>query len=62
MGARVKKRAGGAMKPIREYWPKHPSGHSGEKQRRNGEGEQEMLHHVGAEEIVVAQVVNRTIE
>jgi len=31
-------------------------------QRRHREGEQKMLHHVGAEEIVVAQVVNRTIE
>ena len=47
---------------IREYWPKHPSGHAGEQERRHCEGEQEMLHHVRAEEVVVTQVVNWTIE
>ena len=47
---------------IREGRPKHPARHARQQQRRNGQREKKVLDHVRAEEIVVAQVVQRTIE
>ncbi len=41
---------------------KHPSGRSGDQQRRKQQCEQQVLHHVGAEQVVVAQIVQRTVQ
>src|SRR5690349_14046079 len=47
---------------ISEKWSKHPSWNSRDEQRRHRKREQKMLHHVSAEEIIVAQIVQRSVE
>src|SRR6202049_4817344 len=46
----------------RQHGSQHPTRHSGEQKWRYRQREQEMLHHVRAEEIIIAQIVYRTIE
>ena len=46
----------------RSSGPEQPSRRAREQERRQHQGEQQVLHHVDGEQIVVAQVVDRPVE
>ena len=59
---RVIARAIAAILRVREERAQHPPWRAREQQRRHGEAEQEVLHHVRAEQIGVAQIVKRPVQ